>query len=150
MILYTTPEAILSTLGLAPEDLEPNYFQESDLFRLLRIDLFEWLPTHNTLIVDEATALPEDLNKYDLLVTYCTYFCAARTALAAYSFKSRESDGMNAYERNSINFFKLSEEFQRKANLYKEKLTTIVNVANVTPRVAQSTFVEPNTNPVTG
>jgi hypothetical protein len=150
MILYTTPEAILSTLGLSPEDLEPNYFQSSDLLRLLRIDLFEWLPTHSSLIVNEVTALSEDLNKYDLLVTYCTYFCSARTALAAYAFKSRETDGTSAYERNAVDFFKLSEEFQRKANLYKEKLTTIVNVANVTPRVAQFTFVEPNTNPVTG
>jgi hypothetical protein len=150
MILYTTPEAVLSTLGLAPEDLEPNYFESSDLLRLLRIDLFEWMPTHATLVIDEATATSEALNKYDLLVTYCTYFCASRTALAAYSFKSKETDGTNAYERNPINFFKLSEELQKKANLYKEKLIALIDIAKVVVRVPQFTFTEPTTNPVTG
>ena len=94
--------------------------------------------------------IPPSVNRQAPQNTTSALNVFARTALAAYSFKSRESDGTNAYERNSIDFFKLSEEFQRKANLYKEKLTTLIDVANVTPRVAQSTFVEPNTNPVTG
>jgi hypothetical protein len=149
-ILYTTPASILSTLGLAPEDLEPDYFLSSELPRLLRIDLYDWIPDHATLIVDILTASATDVNKYDLLIAYCTYFCASRVALAAYAFKSKETDGTNAYERSTIDFLKVAGEVQNKANLYKEKLLVIIRPVDVVVRVVQSTFVSPTTDPITG
>lgn len=152
MLLYTTPEAVVKTIGVDIDDLEENFFVDSPLEISLRVALYEWLPNHSDLdIASIQTPTAAQQNLFDLLSLYCLYFVAGKALEAGLAFKLKETDShANSYERFNVDFKAMSEKFIRNAATAKQMLLTALASTGVVAPVPQFTVVAPTFDPVTG
>jgi hypothetical protein len=150
ILLYTDSVRITEALGLHPEDLSETLFTQGDLERMLRADLYIWLPTHaNYVVAVGSVASDEEVFRADCLSLFCTYFCASRILETGLGIMSKESDGQSEYTRiSSLDLRAVSIDMEGRAAKYKQFLLgTIQLVEQAAPPV---TIITPSYDPVTG
>ena len=149
-VLYTDSTRILSVIGLTADDIPEAFFDQSDIERALRVDLYTWIPTHASQFVAQWDAATEEARfQSDCLVLYCTYFCAGKVLEGVLGIMVKETDGQSEYNRfASLDFKQLAKDLEEKAARYQQLLLSTLQTPVV--QVSQMTVVAPTYDPVTG
>jgi len=151
-VLYTNSDAILACAGMTSEDVSDAFVTARALPKILSVDLYEWLPTHEDVYLSDGdSATTDERYKSDCLVLWCNYYAASRLLEAALTIKQRETDGKNEFERfTTPELGKLAEEAKRMAGVYRQKLLVALAQADVASPIQTMGLVVPNYDPVTG
>lgn len=149
-VLYTDSTRILSVIGLTAEDIPETFFDQSDIERALRVDLYTWIPTHATQFIAQWNNATEQARfQSDCLVLYCTYFCAVKVLEGVLGIMVKETDGQNEYNRfSSLDFKQLAKDLEEKASRYQQLLLSTLQTPAT--QISQLTVITPTYDPVTG
>lgn len=154
VLLYTDTDQIRSTLQLTVEDIPDSAFNEFTYVREMMLDLASWVPNHVDIILAGVApgATSEEVLKGQMLMSYCTYFCAYQFLVTTpFSVPQNISDGKNSVQRFSPEGMQTLRDFiSGKMQKYKEDLSDVLNNTVTVPLTKMFVRVVPAYNPVTG